>query len=471
VVDRLSVLDASLLEMDTPRSPMHTGGIGIFEPGLRLADVHQTLRARLAKVRHARQRLRDSGPGAGRPVWIDDVDFDLSYHLRHAALPEPGTREQLGDFLARLIERPLDRARPLWEIYVVEGLEGDRTCVFRKVHLVMAGGERGDPFGVLLDDKPDFPRPAGAQPDRWQPRVPPRTPALLAESMRERLALLGEVRRGVAAVARDPGRLVDLSWQAAGSALGVAGRLVRQAPRSPLNSALTEHRRFATAGATLEDLRRVRRAFGGSINDVVVAVIGDAVGRLLRSRGHETKDLDLQVMVPVRVHGADADALDAIGSPRTIGEGVVGVVVPLPVMEMDPIARLYRVMGELAGLKESRQAVAADNLVRLVGFAPPTLHALAARLASAEQRYNLALSNAPGPQEPRYLAGRRMQEIYPFIPLAGDSALSVAVTSYSGGVYYGLLGDRVALPDIDALTGFVQDAIATLSSAAESVGA
>jgi diacylglycerol O-acyltransferase / wax synthase len=283
--------------------------------------------------------------------------------------------------------------------------------------------------------------------------------------MRERAEQLVDAGRGLLDLAAAPRRIAGSMAAAAGSALGVAARIVRVAPESPLNVRLSPHRRFVPVRVELEDLRRVRRAFGGTINDAVVAVVGDAVGRLLRWRGYETKDLDLRIMVPVRVESPGADG-DALTGERTVGDGVVGVLAPLPVMQMDPVARLYRVMGELAGLRESRQAVAANDLVKLAGYAPPTLHALAARLASAEQRYNVALSNAPGPQTPRYLRGVRLEESYPFIPLAGDAALSIAVSSYAGGMFFGILGDREALPDLDVLSDFVREAVADLCAAA-----
>ncbi|HWH32491.1 MAG TPA: WS/DGAT domain-containing protein, partial [Egibacteraceae bacterium] len=220
-------------------------------------------------------------------------------------------------------------------------------------------------------------------------------------------------------------------------------------------------------------LRTIRRAFGGTINDIVVSVCGDAVGRLLRWRGYETKDLDLRVMVPVRVHGEGEvpgsvqELGQGMGQTQSVGGGVVGVMAPLPVMQMDPVARLYRIMGEMAGLKESRQAVAADSLMRLAGYAPPNLHALAARLASGQARYNLALSNAPGPQEPRYLHGVPMEGSFPFIPLAGDCALSIALTSYAGRMYVGLVGDWDGMPDLDTLSEFLAEAVAELLDAAQ----
>jgi diacylglycerol O-acyltransferase / wax synthase len=462
---RLSVADASLLTLDAATTPMHAGGISLFEPGLAFADVLETLRSRLDAVPLARQRLQPVALRANRPVWVDDAHFDLSYHLRHAALPAPGESAQLGEFVSRLIGRPLDRSRPLWEIYVIEGLEGGRTALFRKVHLAMAGGDHGDPFAVLLDDVPDSPVSAlGDLTERWEPEAPPGMLNLAAEGARDRARNLGQVAQTAARAMGRPSQALELAI----STFGVLGRVLRGRPDSPLNVRLSPHRRFATARVELEDLRAVRRAFGGTINDAVVAVVGDAVGRLLRWRGHETKDLDLQVMVPVRVHqehGAAEEADEALPVARSVGEGVVGVLAPLPVMEMDPVARLYRVMGELAGLKESRQAVAADTLVRLSGYAPANLHATAARLASAEQRYNVALSNAPGPQQPRYLAGVRMREAYPFIPLAGDAALSISVSSYDGVMFFGLLGDRDAMRDLDVLAEFVPEAVRELREA------
>jgi len=464
VVDRLSVLDASFLRRETPATPLHLGGVSLFGPDLRFESVLATLRARLHRIPLGRKRLTGED-FTSRPFWVDDPDFDLTFHLRHAALPPPGDRVQLADFLARLMARPLDRERPLWELYVIEGVEGDGVAVFRKAHLAMAGGDRGDPFAVLLDDQPDG--DADGEVPRWEPEPPPDPLRLRAR------ALVEDVERAVGAgvevgrIATSPARLVSAAGAVASDAVGLVGRVTGRAPRSPLNRRLSPHRRVATLRIPLDDLKDIRRAFGCTVNDVVVTLVADAIGRLLRWRGHDTTDLDLRAMVPVRVHrGGFADGGDAGEALAVGGDGVVGVLVPLPVMRIDPVARLYRVMGEMAGLKESRQAVAAYDLVRLAGFAPPNLHALAARLVLGEERYNLALSNAPGPQEPRWLAGAPLRETYSFLPLAGDSALSVAVTSYAGGVFLGLVGERSAVPDLDLLAGFVPDALADLLAAA-----
>lgn len=465
MIDRLSVLDASLLQLGSRTVHLHVGGLGVFEPGLGYTDVVRVLRDRLDDVPLARRRVRRVPPGAGRPVWVDDTDFDLSYHVRHAALPAPGDPGQLGELLSRLIGRPLDRERPLWELYVIDGLEGGRVGLFRKVHLVTAGPQ-GDVFAAALEEAP-------AEEDevatlrRWEAEAGPALPALALDAARGRVERAVGIARGTGAVLRRPAKAAR---GLAGSAIGLAGRLTRSAPPSPLNRRLSPHRRFATAVCELDDLRAVRRALGGTVNDVVVAVVGDAVGRLLRWRGHETKDLDLRVMVPVKVAGDLAEDHLGLGVARTVSSGVAGVLAPLPVMEMDPVARLYRIMGEMAGLKESRQAVAASQLAQLAGYGPSALHAAAARMVIAEQRYNVALSNAPGPVRPRYLAGARMEEAYPFIPLAGDAALSVACNSYAGRVFFGLLGDRDALFDLDVLAAFVAEAVADLAAAAADVG-
>ncbi len=460
--ERLSVFDASFLALDHPTTPLQTGGLGIFEPGLAFTDVLEVLRARLDRIPMARRRLQEV-PLGGRPVWVDDTEFDLSFHLRHAALPAPGDARQLTEFLSRLISRPLDKRRPLWELYVIEGLEGGRIGLFRKVHLAVAGSATTDLFAALLDEHPS--EQPEEQSTRWRPSEPPSSARLAIADLRHRAARIADASNAVGQVAAAPGRLVGTVTTAAGSLLGMAARIVRTAPESPLNVRLSAHRRYATVRVELKDLRRVRRAFGGAINDAIVAVVGDAVGRLLRARGHETKDLDLRVMVPVRVEPGPEDGAQMLEA-GVLRDGVVGVLAALPVMELDPVARLYRVMGELAAMRESRQAVAANDLVRLAGYAPPNLHALAARLASAEQRYNLALSNAPGPQEPRYLRGVRLVESYPFIPLAADTALSVAVSSYAGGVFFGLVGDRAAMADLDVFAGFLRDSVADLHGAA-----
>ena len=467
--DRLSLVDAQLFAAERTATPLQMGGVGIFEPGLDYGTVASVLERRLARVPLARRRVQPAPVGAGRPVWVDDPEFDLSYHVRHSALPSPGDAAQLGQFVSRLIARPLDRNRPLWEMYVIEGLAGDRVAVFHKMHLAMAGEGVSDPFGVLLDDTKE-PLDAGVSAARWEPSQQPGQLGLALDATRERLERAARLGRGVRSVAgrlvTDPGTVASAAAKAAASAANMVVRAAQQAPPSPLNVAVTPHRRFAMVAVELEDLREIRRAVGSTINDIVVAVTADAIGRLLRWRGYDTKDLDLRVMVPLRVREDSAEDTGLVPAGPA-GEGVVGVLAPLPVMQMDPVARLYRIMGELSQVKEARQAMAAEALVRLAGYAPPNLHARAARVVWAEQRFNVALSNAPGPQAPRFLAGTRLEASYPFIPLSGRNALSVAVSSYAGSMFIGLLGDRDAMADLDLLGEFIPEALADLVVASQ----
>ena len=464
--NRLSLIDAQLISSERSATPLQMGGIGLFAPGLDYATVAQVLERRLDRISLARRRIQIPSLGAGRPVWIDDVDFDISYHLRHSALPAPGDVGQLGQFVSRLIARPLDRNRPLWELYVIEGLEGGRVAVFHKMHLAMAGEGVGDPFGVMLDESAT-PPDADAPTQRWEAAKEPAQVRLALDAARERVGRAVQLGRGVRGVASrlvtEPSTVATAAAAAAGSAANVVVRMAQQAPASPLNVQLSAHRRFATVRFELEDLREIRRAVGCTINDVVVAITADGLGRLLRWRGYDTKDLDLRVVVPVRIHDTpQPEAVFDFATARPAGEGVVGVLAPLPVMQMDPVARLYRIMGEMSQHREMRQAMAAESLVRLAGYAPPNLHARAARVAWADQRYNVALSNAPGPQSPRYLAGVRLEESYPFVPLSGTAALSVAVSSYAGSMFVGLLGDRDAMADLDLLGEFLTEALADL---------
>ena len=473
IIDRLSVLDASMLQLETPATPLQTGGIGIFEPGLEFGAVQSVLAARLTSLPRARQRVQ-AAPFGGSPVWVDDEQFDLTYHLRHVALPPPGDLAQLCGYLSRLIERPLDRNRPLWEMYVVAGLGGDRTALFWKTHLAMAGDDSGDPFSVVLDEKPTTPDTARLS--QWKARPAPTAVELGRDTLKSLQAEGLSLVRDTTRVATDPSKLLDLAGGVIGSTAGLLVRVLRSTPDSPLNVTLSPHRRLAFASAELEDLRRIRRRFGGSINDIVVSVCADAVGRLLRWRGWDTGTLDLRVMVPVRIYGPgapsespsdDADMGARSAGQGSFGRGAVGVLAPFPVMAMDPVARLYRIMGELAGVKESRQAVAAENLVRLAGYAPPMLHAAAARVVSGADRYNLALSNAPGPQTPRFLGNVQLETTYPYVPLAGSAALSIAVSSYDGRLGFGLLGDRQAMSDIEQLSKFVTEAQEDLLAATD----
>jgi WS/DGAT/MGAT family acyltransferase len=460
VSDRLSPLDASFLYAEDRTRAMHVGAVMTFAPpesGAFDAEAFVALIGqRLGLVPRYRQKVREVPGHLGLPVWVDDPDFDLEFHVRRSALPAPGTDEQLRALVGRLISRRLDRSRPLWEIYLVEGLAGGRLAVVTKSHHAMADGLGSMDVGALLLD--ETPEPRETAPDRWRPAPEPSALGLatdaMLEAMRRPRTLLdvaaragADVREVLAGVERTMAMLVAAT----------GGR-----PVHPLNAVTGEQRRFGTARATLADHRAVRAACGGTVNDVVLTVVSGALRRWMMTRGEPLRaGTTVRALVPVSVRGRR----NGLAS----GNQISAYFVDLPVGEDDPLRRLSRVSAAMAEHKAGGRAVGATTLIRLVGLAPPTLHSLGVRLASqfSSQLYNVLVTNVPGPARPLYAMGARMLDMYPVVPLAGGQAVSVGITSYSGGVYYGLTADRDALPDVDVLAEAMTEALAELVEAAE----
>ena len=389
------------------------------------------------------------------PVWVDDEDFDLTYHVRRSALPRPGGPEQLRELVGRLIGRRLDRHRPLWEIYLVEGLEHGRIGLVTKTHHAMVDGVSAVDLGtVLLDETPE-PRPSPVDP--WAPRRGPGSLALLADAVGSYAAqptrIVGAARDAVV----DGRSTLTRAAGAAGGAVASLRTVSRPAPSSPLNVAPGAQRRFSSVRTDLDDYRRVRAAHGGTVNDVVLATVTGALRAWLLTRGEPvTPASTLRALVPVSVR-------DSAGRGQ-LGNRVSPVVVDLPVGEGNPVMRLHQVSFAMRDHQESGSAVGAEALVALSGFAPPTLHSLGARVAAGLGRrpFNLVVTNVPGPQFPLYAAGARLLEVYPVVPLSAGQALTVGLTSYDGGVFYGLNADRDAMSDVDVLAGCLQESLAEL---------
>jgi diacylglycerol O-acyltransferase len=458
MADRLSPLDVSFLYMETPTTAMHVGGVAVFEPpdeGFDYERLVELITQRIALVPRYRQKVRFIPGRLANPVWVDDEDFDVTYHVRRSALPKPGTDAQLRELVGRLQSRQLDRNRPLWEIYLVEGLEGGRVGIITKTHHAMVDGVSAVDIGtVILDTTPE---PRELPPDDWKPNREPRAAALLAG------AVTDLVKRPTQAVDTARAAVVD-ARATAGKVAGVAGgvlssvaTIARPAPDSPLNVRIGEQRRFGMAKTDLEDYRRVRKEHGGTVNDVVLTVVAGALRSWLMTRGEAvTPTTTIRAMVPVSVRND--------GQEGQLGNRVSSYFVDLPVGEGNAVMRLHQVSFAMRGHKESGQSVGADALVQLSGFAPPTLHSLGARVASSFTRrlFNVVVTNVPGPQFPLYAAGARMLEMYPVVPLAKGQAVSIGLTSYDGGVYYGLNADRDAMPDIDVLAGLIEESLAEL---------
>lgn len=456
--DRLSALDASFLYLEQLTTPMHIGGLAVFRrprQGLDFDQLVELIEHRLALVPRYRQKIKQVPGRLARPVWVDDADFDISYHVRRSALPKPGSEQQLNDLVARLVARPLDRSRPLWEMYAVEGLARSRIAIITKTHFAMIGGISAlDIAQVLLDVTP---APRETPEELWLPRPEPGAARLLLDAVTEAGRRPAELVENVQAAVMDVTATTQKLAGAFGGMFDAMRTAMWAAPGSPLNVPISTHRRFAEARASLDDFKLVRRAHGGTINDVVLAVVSGALRDWLLSRGEAvTASTTIRALTPVSVRGP--------GTGDQPGDGVSAFLVDLPVGEPNPVVRLQHVSHAMRSHADSGQSVAASTLIRFGGFAPPTLHALGARVANgfAQRIYNLVVTNVPGPQFPLYASGARMLEIFPVIPLAKNQGLSIGVNSYDGGVYFGLNADRDAVADVDVLAGMLAESLEEL---------
>ncbi|MGH3797984.1 MAG: WS/DGAT/MGAT family O-acyltransferase [Pseudonocardiaceae bacterium] len=462
--DRLSALDASFLYLEEPTTPMHVGAVSLFRrprSGFDYERMVKLIEQRVALVPRYRQKVREVPGWLARPVWIDDVAFDLSYHVRRSALPKPGSDAQLRELVARLMSRPLDHNHPLWEMNLVEGLSGGRIAVITKTHQAMVDGISAIDIGqVILDVTPT---PREIPEDLWMPRPEPSSFQLAWQAVTEAVQRPGEVVDNVRTAVRGGLATVHKAADALGGVASAVLAAARPSPGGPLNVPISTQRRFAVARTKLEDYRAVRKAHGGDVNDIVLAVISGALRNWLLSRGEAvTASTTVRAMAPVSVRGDIGESADV----AALGNRVASYLVDLSVGEPNPVLRLNHVSHAMRAHKESGQSVGADALIRLGGFAPPTIHSLGARVANsfAQRIFNLVITNVPGPQFPLYAAGARMIEMFPVVPLAKNQAVSIGITSYDGGVYYGLNADRDAMSDVDTLAALIEESLEELVS-------
>ena len=458
MADRLSALDVSFLYLEEPTTPMHVGGLVVLQPpesGFDYDALVALIEARIGLVPRYRQKIKNIPGRLANPVWVDDGDFDVTYHVRRSALPRPGSDVQLRELTARLMSRRLDRNRPLWEIYLVEGLAKGKIALITKTHHAMVDGRSAVDLGQVLLDLTPVPRDTGE--DLWMPAPEPNVVDLVlgavGEYVRRPSAVVDTVRSGVADVRATTERVVG----ALGGLASAARLATRPAPYSPLNARIGEQRRFGVARTVLDDYKRVRKAHGGTVNDVVLATVSLALRNWLLSRGEPvTAKTTVRAMVPMSVR---TDAEQGV-----LGNRVSSYLVDLPVGEANPKIVLSQVSYSMKAHKESGQSVGADALIALGGFAPPTLHSMGARVASGFSRrlFNVVVTNVPGPQFPLYAGGAKLLEMFPVVPLAKGQAVSIGLTSYNGGVFYGLNADRDAMGDVDVLGGLIEESVAAL---------
>jgi diacylglycerol O-acyltransferase / wax synthase len=457
--DRLTGLDASFLHLEDSSSHMHVAGVMLFEgpppPYDELLDVFER---RLPLVPRYRQRLAFVPLGQGRPRWVDDPHLNLRYHVRSTALPSPGSEEQLQNLAGRVFSQQLDRDKPLWEVWLVEGLEGGRFAMLSKTHHALVDGISGvDIISVLFDTSPE---PA-APPDpgrRWLPRPLPSSAQLLGEALVERATVPGEVARSARAIFRGPRQVANSLVNAAAGVGAMAWAGLNPAPESPYNGDIGPHRRFTWVRADLAEVKAIKNELGGTVNDVVLSSVAGALGRHLRRRGHPTDGVELKAMVPVSVRSDDERG--------QLGNKVAAMMAPLPVWCQEPVARLDIVREEMKHLKEGGQAVGAQVLTDLTRFAPTTVMAQASRLMGRQRMFNLVVTNVPGPQFPLYLMGREAKDPFPMVPLAKGQGVGIAIMSYNGKMNFGLVGDYDVMHDIDDLAQDLHEALAELAEAA-----
>jgi WS/DGAT/MGAT family acyltransferase len=448
----MSAIDSSFLHVENATTPMHIGGVSVFEgPAPSFDDLRVMVAGKLVLVPRYRQRIRSVPLAAGSPAWIDDRHFSLDYHLRHTAIPPPGSEEQLRQMAARVFSQQLDRNKPLWELWVVEGLSSGRWALLSKVHHCMVDGVAAtDLMSVMFSDTT-----ACAAGGDWSAEDDPSSLEVLIRALARMASPGGQLqmlRRALGAPVSTLRAAVEVA-----KATAAAGPSMRPVAASSLTGPIGPHRRWSWADASLADVKSIRAAFGGTVNDVVLALITNGFRQLLDSRGESiTKDRVVRTMVPVSVRRP--------GERGVYNNRVSAVFAGLPVGLSDPVERLERIRTEMDGVKQSKQAVAGDVLTSLSGFAPPLLLALGSRLITLSPRLNMhtATTNVPGPQQPVQTLGRRMIASYPFVPVVGSIRIVVAIFSYDGGLYFGVTGDYDGAPDVDVLTDGIRSGMEEL---------
>jgi diacylglycerol O-acyltransferase len=449
--DRLTALDASFLAQEGANSHMHVGAVMLFEgPAPAYADLIAHIRSRLHLVPRYRQKLAVPPVEAGRPLWVDDPSFNLEFHVRHTALPKPGDEEQLRALAARIHSQRLDRSKPLWEIWLVQGLEDNRFALVIKTHHALVDGISGVDLATVLFDLSPVPAPAPHEGEPWSPQPEPSAAQLVARGLTGAVRTPFELAAGALSAARHPQSSLEGAREALEGVAEMAWALLNPAPPTPLNVPIGPHRRLAFSRAQLSELKEVKNAFGGTVNDVVLTIVAGGLRGWLQSRGVRVEGLELRALVPVSVRTE--------AQRGTLGNQLAAMRGPLPVYVEDPIARLQVVRQAMDGLKESKQAVGAEVLASLEAFAPPTILAQASRLNFSTRLFNLLVTNVPGPQLPLYVLGRELQDAFPVAFLPEDHALAVAIMSYNGNMDFGLLADFDALPDLDELVGHLEAA-------------
>ncbi len=431
---------------------MHVGGVVVLEdPAPDFDQFLDTIRGRLHLVPRYRQKLALPPMRSGRPIWVDDPSFNIEYHVRRTALPPPGSEEQLLLLASRIFSQQLDRSKPLWEMWIIEGLAGDRWALINKTHHAMIDGVSGVDLATVIFDLSPEATVVDHPPESWTPAPEPGDVDLLASGALGLARTAIDSAKSVKKMISSPAAVFDGIRDRIEAVGEVARDAINAAPETPLNVEIGPHRRFRVVEAQLEDFKQIKNALGGTVNDAVLTVVSGALRIWLQSRAVQTEGLELRALVPVSIRPQEAH--------HELGNQIAAMRGPLPVYIDDPIERLGVVREAMDGLKESKQALGAEVITEAQNFAPPTLLAQASRLNFSTRLFNLIVTNVPGPQFPLYVGGSLMLSIAPVAFLPRNHALAVAIMSYNGGLSFGLLGDYDQLADIDVLADALQDSI------------
>lgn len=453
--DRLSALDATFLAVETPNVHMHVGSVSVFggdgamrtpEGGLDLERVKALAEPALRRSARFRQRL-ERIPVFGHPVWVDDPRFNLDYHVRHTALPEPGDERQLKRLAGRIFSQKLDPNRPLWEMWFVEGLEGGKFAVISKIHHCMIDGVSGaDLLAGFMQATPEGGEAAASAP-RWVPRPAPTPQQLLADEIARRASLPAKAAQAGLGALRDPVGTAGGVRDAVSSVAEALGAGLGSASATPLNDDVGPYRRFDWTRTPIAEAREIKEKLGGTLNDVVLAVVSGAMRRFLQRRAVDPDGLDFRAMLPVNVRRQ--------GQHGKLGNRVAFLMARLPVGEKEPIARYEQVVATTRALKASGTVQGSELLEELSDWVMTTLFSDVSRLAAKTRSFNMVVTNVPGPQIPVYLMGAKMESIYPLVPLFENQGLGIALFSYDGQFYWGFNADWDAVPDLHDLVELV----------------
>ena len=463
-LDRLTAIDASFLLQEHDTTHMHIGGVVIFHgPSPDVDEFTRHIGSRLGLVPRYRQKVVDGPLHLGRPMWIDDPHFNLTYHVRETALPAPGSEEQLRNLTSRVFSQRLDRSKPLWEMWLVQNLEGGRFALITKTHHALIDGVAGaDLLTTLFDLSPDADADAvddGHGLEAWQPTPEPSRAQLAARELSGVVTDGVDAATGLLGAVTSPGRLLETVRDRATGLGEVVWAGLNPPPASPITVKPGPHRRFEMVFEDLEDFKRVKRAFDSTVNDVVLAVVAGALAKFFHARGLRTEGVELRAAVPISVRTTE--------QAGALGNQLTQIVCPLPVYITDPAERVRFCKEAMDGIKSSKQALGAETIANAEGFAPPTILAQATRLNFSSRFYSLLVTNIPGPQFPLYVLGRRLERMCPVAFLGGEHALAVAIMSYDGSINFGLIADRDAIPDLDVLAQGIEASVAELVSLAE----